>query len=125
MTLSKIINSSEAVYKLTNQDLPIKEAYKLHLLVEAIRTHVEFYRKQGKAIIEKYHAVYIGDGRYRVDEGLSDFEREVRELQEIDVGGVNAISLNVPETIKLSSNDITSLDGLISFDFGEITQNKS
>lgn len=119
MKLGKIIDAGSAIFKLTKHDLLISEAYKLHSYVSGLRSCVDFYEQEIHEIAKKYNAVSLGNGQYRIEGRAKDFENEINELRNLDIGDVPMLTIEVPDSLKLSSNDIQALEGMITLKFNK------
>lgn len=99
MKLYDVALAARPLQKLIEQDLPLRQAYKLAILATKINPTLEFYGKQlmnGKA------------------------QEELNELQ-ADIEGIERVTLPLNLNIKLSAGDIKCLEPFVTFDEGETT----
>lgn len=94
MRLYDIVLAAQPLQKLVNQDLPIRQAYKVAMLATRVNPHLEFYGAE------------LTKGKPEKD--LNDFD-----VPEFDT--VEPIMLDMSLDIKLSAADIKRLEPFVTF----------
>lgn len=94
MRLYDIVLAAQPLQKLVNQDLPLREAYKVAMLATRVNPHLEFYGAE------------LAKGK---------FEDELNEFDVSDFDTVEPITLNLNLDLKLSAADIKRLEPFVTF----------
>ena len=96
MKLIDLVNARASLQKLVSQDLPIRTAYNLMLLIEDCNKHLEFY---GNEI------------------GKFDAEKDTARLEELNNLEIkrDRVSVTADDNLKLSASDVKMLLPLIEF----------
>lgn len=97
MRMIELASASEAFKKLIVQDMPMKQAYSIVLLVDRCNPHLSFY---GNEILKRRTAEQIEELNNMRVEGFDDFEK---------------IKITLSDDIKLSASDIKCLEPFIDF----------
>lgn len=97
MRLYDIVLAAQPLQKLVNQDLPLRQAYKVAMLATRVNPHLEFYGAE------------LAKGKFEDD--LNDFDVS-------DFDAVEPIQLNLELDLKLSAADIKRLEPFVTFTDG-------
>lgn len=97
MRLYDIVLAAQPLQKLVNQDLPLREAYKVAMLATRVNPHLEFYGAE------------LAKGKFEDD--LNDFDVS-------DFDTVEPIHLSLTLDLKLSAADIKRLEPFVVFTDG-------
>lgn len=97
MKLYDIVLAAQPLQKLVNQDLPLREAYKVAMLATRVNPHLEFYGAE------------LAKGKFEDD--LNDFDVS-------DFDTVEPIELSLALDLKLSAADIKRLEPFVTFTDG-------
>lgn len=109
MELYKIVDASESLIKLSRQDLPIRNAFKLQVLIDSIRDYTQNFSSQQAKLLNTYGiAVKDKPGAYTIP--LKNTEKYTAELgsllnTEVDIPG-DKIDIQMTDTLILSAADI-------------------
>lgn len=94
MRLYDIVLAAQPLQKLVNQDLPLRQAYKVAMLATRVNPHLEFYGAE------------LAKGK---------FEDELNEFDVSDFDAVQPIELSLGLDLKLSAADIKRLEPFVTF----------
>lgn len=111
--LSEIVNARQALQKMMTKELPIKTAYRLSKLVNAVNDELGNFEDQRKKLVEKY-GEKKGEEVVVPKDKAQDFQKDMQELLDVEVKiDFDPISLSDIGEISLSPVDITLLDSFI------------
>jgi hypothetical protein len=114
LTLKQLVEKSESLGKLLNKELPIRSAYRLGRLSNAIKSELEQYDIHRNLLIKKYGKEK--DGQISIDPkdklAIDKFVKDNDELLSVSVkiDSYNPISINELGDIKLSPIDLGNLE---------------
>ena len=113
MKIIQVVNALPSLQKLAGQDLSIKKLYKVSKLLGNLESEIAFYNEQRGKILSKYCDI---DGNQYVprkeDEAM--LNSEMNELLNTEIEcNINEVVIGIDEDVKLSYNDLMSLDGFI------------
>lgn len=99
MKLIEIVNARESLQKLVGQDLPLRVAYRLVKVTDAINFHLSFY------------------GAERAKLGENPDPAKLRELEEMEITDLHHEKLKLPirDGLVLSASDVKMLEPFIEF----------
>ncbi len=97
MRLYDIVLAAQPLQKLVNQDLPLREAYKVAMLATRVNPHLEFYGAE------------LAKGK---------FEDELNDFDVPDFDTAQPIELSLALDLKLSAADIKRLEPFVTFTDG-------
>lgn len=97
MRLYDIVLAAKPLQKLVNQDLPIRQAYKVAMLATRVNPHLEFYGAE------------LAKGKD--EQALNDFDVP-------DFDAVELIALDLSLDLRLSAADIKRLEPFVTFTDG-------
>lgn len=97
MRLYDIVLAAQPLQKLVNQDLPLREAYKVAMLATRVNPHLEFYGDE------------LAKGK---------LEDELNEFDVSDFDTVEPVELSLGFDLKLSAADIKRLEPFVTFTDG-------
>lgn len=99
MKLIEIVNARTSLQKLIAQDLPLRLAYRLTKLTDAINFHLSFY------------------GSELMKLGENPEPEKLRELDEMEITDIPQTKLSIPirDGIVLSAADVKMLEPFIEF----------
>lgn len=97
MRLYDIVLAAQPLQKLVNQDLPLREAYKVAMLATRVNPHLEFYGAE------------LAKGK---------FEDELNDFDVPDFDTAQPIELSLTLDLKLSAADIKRLEPFVTFTDG-------
>lgn len=100
MKLYEIVNAGAALRKLFVQDLSLRTAYRLSLLVDKLNPHLSYFDNNRERIAK------LADDR---DEQLDALMQEDAEL------AVDKVRVSISEAAKLSVADIQALKNFVEF----------
>lgn len=98
MKLNTIVNAGPSLQKLILQDVPIKTAYALAMLIDKLNPHLSFY---GTEIVKC--------------NGNAERIEELANLDVPDLENVQKISLPLIGSVTLSAADIKRLEPFVNF----------
>jgi hypothetical protein len=114
LTLKQLVEKSESLGKLLNKELPIRSAYRLGRLLNAIKIELKEYDIHRNLLIKKYGKEK--DGQFSIDPkdelAIESFVRDNEELMSVwvKIDSYNPISINELGDIKLSPIDLGNLE---------------
>lgn len=97
MRLYDIVLAAQPLQKLVNQDLPLRQAYKVAMLATRVNPHLEFYGAE------------LAKGK---------FEDELNDFDVPDFDTAQPIELSLALDLKLSAADIKRLEPFVTFTDG-------
>lgn len=97
MRLYDIVLAAQPLQKLVNQDLPLRQAYKVAMLATRVNPHLEFYGAE------------LAKGK---------FEDELNDFDVPDFDTAQPIQLSLALELKLSAADIKRLEPFVTFTDG-------
>lgn len=97
MRLYDIVLAAQPLQKLVNQDLPLREAYKVAMLATRVNPHLEFYGAE------------LAKGK---------FEGDINDFDVPDFDTAQPIELSLALDLKLSAADIKRLEPFVTFTDG-------
>ena len=122
ITLEQLLNSAEALKKLSMQSLKARPAYMTAKLIKAADTEISNFNEIRMNLIKKY-GEKDASGELILDENqnvriypdkLNDFNNEINELLKTNVEiNTNKILLTDIEEIKFTPNEIAQLEEFI------------
>lgn len=124
LRMSEINSIYLSLIKLENQKFPIKTAYKLAKLIDAIETERAFFQKEFQDLLNEY-AEKDETGAFKQDENkesviikkdcLVEFEQEYTDLLNLDITLPNIVfSLDEFEGCELTLAEVFSLQKFIT-----------
>lgn len=121
MKIRKIVEATPALREVANQRLPMKTLYKVTKLIREVQPQLDFYDEQYHKLLTEYCTEDEG-GFILPGTNKKEFDTALNELLDVDVE-VNIELVSIPEketeNLKLSYNDICSLEGFIEIEFSE------
>ncbi|MDR1629243.1 MAG: hypothetical protein LBS36_03390 [Oscillospiraceae bacterium] len=120
MTQLQIYNAYNSLKSIVDARLDAKKARDIYFIIKTLEPTYEFIIKRQNEIVKKYNAELNQDGtiKFKSQEVLQDFEREMKELESLDANiEVNKLTLSDSdlEKIEFSVRDILYLDGIVEF----------
>ena len=113
--LGKILNSVEGLRKLVNTELPVKTAYRLKRIMDAVTSEGSHIEKVRVELIHKYADEQTEEEKKKeppkVTKRMGEFQKEFLSLLESEVE-LNCLQIPFKdiENVKLSVNELTSLE---------------
>lgn len=127
----QFIRAYNALQKISNYDLPVRDAYMVFKLLKEVKLAYEFAAKMERQLIEKYKGQVNDDGSVNFihgddekskSEGISNMNKFVAELDELNNTEMDIefepikLSYDAMEGQKISANEIMALDGFVIFE---------
>lgn len=120
MELIKIVGAFPALRKLAAADLPVKKLYWVRKMVNAVQPEYTFFDEKRKELIEKYCDVSNLNAIRPFDGMAEKFDADMKELLALEVAvDFKEVEISDAEDIRLSLNDLESLDGFVKILFTE------
>jgi len=113
----RIIKAYKALIKLGQQDLPIKLAFDLFKIKQALQPQWDFQLDEEKKLAASAKVNADGSVMFDTPEAAEKFEQKLKNLSDIDVDlkvTPAQIPLNTPG-LKLSMEDIDALSTFVKF----------
>ena len=113
----RIINAYKALIKLGQQDLPIKLAFALFKIKQALQPQWDFQLDEENKLAAGAKVSADGTVTFNTPEDADAFRKKLSELNNVDVNlkvKPVRIPLSIPGAV-LSMNDIEALDGFVVF----------
>ena len=114
--LGRILNSVPGLKKLVNEQLPVKTAYRLKRIMDAVTSESNHIEKARIELIQKYADVQTEEEKaakqpIKVTANLEVFQKEFLSLLDTEVE-LNCIQIPFKdiEDVKMSVNELTSLE---------------
>ena len=113
MKMMQVVNALPSLQKLAGQEFTLQKLYNIKKLMGKLDEELAFYNEQRMKIYEKYSDV-VGNQYVPRENEMAQLNKELGELFNMEIeGDIKEVVLNVNEDIKLSYNDLVSLEGFI------------
>jgi len=124
MKLARLIDQGfqNSVRTLMKQPLPIKVAYKLRGVVKKAEEELNQYEEMRKEALQKYgkkkedgslDTTETNNVQFETRESMQDFLKDIGDLTNLDVDMATISVEELGGDIKLSTEDLMNLDGLL------------
>ena len=124
MKLARLIDQGfqNSVRTLMKQPLPIKVAYKLRGVVKKAEEELNQYEEMRKEALQKYgkkkedgslDITETNNVQFETRESMQDFLKDIGDLTNLDVDMATISVEELGGDIKLSTEDLMNLDGLL------------
>lgn len=119
MKIKQVVDALPSLQKLAQQDLSLKQLYKVSKLLGNLDNEIAFYNKQKNKIAAQYcdlvGSYYVPKKGYE-----AQLDIEMNELLEMEIEcDIKEISIDCDEDVKLSYNDIVALKGFVRIEGDE------
>jgi hypothetical protein len=125
LKLQQIITAAPALRKLGEAELSLKTAYQFRKIQQLIDAELLFYADREKLILDKYGTPTDETGKYTFadNDAREQALLELDELLKLEVLlDFDTLEISLDEDIRLSANDITALEPIITFADVEVPQ---
>lgn len=113
MKIIQVVNALPSLQKLAGQELTTKTLYKIQRLFGNLEREIAFYNEQRNKILTKYCDV-VGNQYVPRKEDEAKLSAELDELLNIEIEcEIKEVVIGVDEDIKLSYNDLMTLQGFV------------
>lgn len=113
MKIRQIVEALPSLQKLAEQDLSIKNLYRVSKLLSNLDSEIAFYNEQRNKILTKYCDV-VNNQYVPRKENEERLNIELGELLDTDIEyDVKEVSIGDNENIKLSYKDLVMLSGFV------------
>ena len=123
MELFKIVDASESLIKLSRQDLPIRNAFKLQVLIDIIRDYTQNFSVQQAKLLNTYGiAVKNKPGAYTIPlKNTEKYNSELGSLLNTEVVILtDKIEIIMTDTLIFSAADIACTLPFINYTDGSV-----
>lgn len=130
LRLNQVLNSIKGFSKLTQEDLPVKTAYRLKRIVDTVSSEAKYIEQSRVKLVKKYAepAKKDKDGKevqedIKVTKRLPEFQKEFNELlsEEVEINSFT-IPFKDIEDCKLSVQDIVAIEPWVEGIPAELTE---
>lgn len=116
----QINKAYNALGRLANMQLPVRDARNIYMLSKQLDNAYNFELEQEKKLIDKYHGVFTNDGgvTFASKEDGDNFGKALAELNNLDVDvdfDPVVISCEAMGDQRISPFDVACLDGFVVF----------
>ena len=118
MKQAKVIKLHQVIEKLSKQDLPLPESYKLFKLRKQLQPAIDFRMEQEEKLFEKHRIVEQKGGsvRFATTEDAAAVEKALKEMAEMEIDvDITPITLRMIDTITISAEELEALEGVIEW----------
>lgn len=117
LTNKRVMASQDAMTKMLNTNLPVKQAYHIKKTLEGIKKQVEFVSDQRVELIKK-HGIAKDNEIFEVpEENKADFFKDFGELLELEEDiDVRQLTLDDLDRIELTANELDTIDFMIKIE---------
>jgi hypothetical protein len=125
LKLQQIITAAPALRKLGEAELSLKTAHQFQKLQLLLDAELLFYADREKLILDKYGTPTDESGRYTFadNDAREQALLELDELLELEVLlDFDTLDISLDEDIRLSANDLSTLEPIITFADVEVPQ---
>jgi len=114
--LGAIIGAVPSLQKLAEKELPITAAYKLSKLLKYIQPELDTFNETKEKLAKKYGVFDEFTNTYEImPEHMATANNEITALLNIEVKSPDMIQIPLDGDLRLSANDIGSLEPFIEF----------
>ncbi|MGU8655284.1 hypothetical protein ACV3RG_16405 [Clostridium perfringens] len=121
MTNKEILEKVGMLGEISNKKLPVKVSYSIGKNISKVERELKHYNKERQKIIVEYclkeddGTLKITDGNYDIDpERLEDFNKEINELQEIEVEmDIHKFNIELLNGYEMSPGELICIDFMI------------
>ena len=118
MHQSQIILAYKSLAKLSRQDIPIRDACRLHRLSQALKPVWDFQAQEEGKLIEKLNPT-LSDGTvtFKTEQDAQEYASRLKELAEMEVDDIvyTPVTMPIPDGVTMSVRDVEALDGFVTF----------
>ena len=116
--LAELVNMQQALDKLVQMDLPIKQSFLLSKFAKKASVELQEFEEQRVKLVNKYGETDELTGTTSVSPtGLEDFRRELDELTDVELFfDVPPVRIGDLENVKISVADLMALEPIIAED---------
>lgn len=120
MTHKRIFEAYKALLKLSQQDLPLKEAWGIAKLIDKLRPFWDFQMQEERKFLDKCEWTNTDGGiEFKKAEDAEAFSKHIDEIMSLeDSVEFEPVKLSLSNGAKLSAHDIAALDGFAEFTEG-------
>ena len=120
-TLGKINDANEALSRLGNTKLPIKQSYSISKLINLLNVELKNFQLQHKKLLEEFGVKKLVEGNEALickPENVDVFQKQYKELCDVEV----EINYNPVEVklLEISAIDLIVLEPFIIVNIGEL-----
>ena len=113
MKFIQIIDALPSLQKLAEQELSIRNLYKISKLMGNLEGEVAFYNIQRNKIMSQYCDI-VGNQYAPREADMEKLNAEMGELLNTEIeGDIKEVELDINENVKLSYNDLVALRGFV------------
>lgn len=122
LTNKKIVNDSMILMEISRKELPIKVSYALAKNISKIEKELQIYNSERQKLLDKY-CIKDENGENKVDENnqlkiqeeyLKDWERDIKELQNIELEiDIHKFKINELDGYNMSPSELMVIDYMI------------
>ncbi len=121
MTNKEILGKLNVLGELTAKKLPVKVSYAIGKNISKVERELKHYNKERQKLIEEYclkeddGTLKITEGNYDIDpKRLEDFNKEINELQEIEVEiDIHKFNIELLDGYEMSPGELMCIDFMI------------
>ncbi|HAT4162109.1 TPA: DUF1617 family protein [Clostridium perfringens] len=121
MTNKEILEKVNVLGELTARKLPVKVSYAIGKNISKVERELKLYNKERQKLIEEYclkeddGTLKITEGNYDIDpKRLEDFNKEINELQEIEVEiDIHKFNIELLDGYEMSPGELMCIDFMI------------
>ena len=121
LTNKEILEKVGILGEISNRKLPVKVSYAIGKNISKVERELKHYNKERQKLIEEYclkeeeGTLKITDGNYDIDpERLEDFNKEIDELQEIEVEmDIHKFNIELLNNYEMSPGELMCIDFMI------------
>jgi len=116
-TLEKINNAKEALQRLGNIKLPIKQSYSISKLINLANTELTNFQSQHKKLLEEFGVEKDGMIICK-PENVKELQKQYKELCDIEVK-IDWNPIKLTESAEITAIDLIVLEPFITVELGE------
>ncbi|HAT4339395.1 TPA: DUF1617 family protein [Clostridium perfringens] len=121
MTNKEILEKVNVLGEITARKLPVKVSYAIGKNISKVERELKLYNKERQKLIEEYclkeddGTLKITEGNYDIDpKRLEDFNKEINELQEIEVEiDIHKFNIELLNGYEMSPGELMCIDFMI------------
>ncbi|MCM1545315.1 MAG: hypothetical protein NC110_08460 [Ruminococcus sp.] len=118
VTYDQILAAREALGKLSDKALPMKEAVSLARLIKKLNSELEVFNDKQKELFEKYGKADENGGYMIEKEKQKAFAEKLKELLEVDID-IDADKVIIEKEIEIEASIVLSTEGFVEFKTAE------
>ena len=113
--LSQIYRAEPVVRKLTNQEMPVRMAYRIHKAIQCLQDEYTRIEQLRMDLVKKYgeeQEQKLQVKRENIEQFTKEFSELLEEEIDLEIGCIDIEQL--PDTLKMTAQDLDAIEFILS-----------